>query len=196
MLQSWTEELAESFERIYRSDTDRSGSIEQHVFAILQPAVLGELNRPVEHLLRDSSVGFCFPEPPIRYPKSSVDAFQLWASGATVALQNLQNTNDEIATLCQNVSVRSGRDVTASIYLSRPSGCSFSWHVDRWDGWLIQIHGKKRFHFRDGLTENRAVLLRPSDFLLITEGEEHRASTDDYSVHLSINLHQNLLTQA
>ena len=173
--------------RILENKSARTGELCDNDFTRLRQEVLGELNRSFTDHISRRSLAFCFPEPPIVYPQSAGESESLWETGATVTIQQLEAVNGHLLALCRHASSRLDRLVTCSLYLSRPSGISFSWHTDEWDGLIFQIRGVKRFSIKT-ICEVTDFELIPRTWLRLASTDVHRAQSTDLSVHLSVNI--------
>jgi ribosomal protein L16 Arg81 hydroxylase len=150
---------------------------------------------------------YAFPasEPPGRIDLPR--AYQLFASGATISLGQMQDRLPELAALCRAVEKTFSSHFQTNIYLSPPNAQGFKTHFDSHDVFVLQVSGSKHWSIYDTLIElplhgqrfepethipgplTRELTLKAGDLFYCPRGLFHSArSTDETSLHITLGL--------
>jgi ribosomal protein L16 Arg81 hydroxylase len=150
---------------------------------------------------------YAFPEsePPGRLDLPRV--YQLFASGATISLGQMQDRIPELAALCRAVEKTFSSHFQTNIYLSPPNAQGFKTHFDSHDVFVLQVSGSKHWSIYDTLIElplhgqrfepdkhipgpvTRELTLKAGDLFYCPRGLFHSArSTDETSLHITLGL--------
>ncbi|HEX5365478.1 MAG TPA: cupin domain-containing protein [Acidimicrobiales bacterium] len=173
------------------------------------------LRRPAFRLVRD---GRALPPSsytrPARTGSSSFDdlvdpgrTLDLFAAGATVALQGLQRWWPPAARFCRDLELGLGHAVQANAYLTPPGAAGLAPHHDTHDVFVLQVAGSKRWTVRQPLVEAPLprhlsdheaaagqpvlfeALLEPGDVLYLPRGFVHSAAAQEgVSLHLTMGV--------
>lgn len=147
---------------------------------VLLDALFSVLSIPIENHIENRNLSFASPDS-LEYADNVADVQRLSRHRTTV-LQHLELSHSRMADLAKEITDSLGRRVSISAYISEPSSEAFGWHIDKWDGIIWQLHGKKIFD----LKEQPSISLAPGSLLYLREGVVHRAKTTAQSIHLSI----------
>jgi len=131
--------------------------------------------------------------------------YQLFSSGATVLLQELQRRHAPLASLCRALEVELSIPFQTNVYLTPAHGKGFRPHYDTHDVFLLQISGSKEWTIRGSpvplplrgqpFDSNvhpigdtlMSLELRAGDVLYIPRGFLHHArSRDEISLHITL----------
>lgn len=154
----------------------------------LRAALNSVLRADIRELVTSSRLAFASPES-LDYPTDTEDARRMRDEGRTAILQGLQMDPGLLNQVAARLETSLKRRVACSAYISaRADASTFSMHVDRWDGFLIQLSGQKLFEVRDASGATECLPLKPGDMLMIRQGTPHRANARSASVHISLNV--------
>lgn len=172
------------------AEEERFGKVQSVLFEYLHSFTLNMTKISFKEMVDLKALCFCFPKPPLIYPKTQEEAVELWQSGATISIQALEKRSYFFNEVCKKVAENLGYEVTCSMYISKPDGISFSYHVDEWEGLALQVVGEKVFKIKDDNGNIADYILKPSNWLRISPEDVHLAETNEYSVHLNFALHR------
>jgi hypothetical protein len=147
---------------------------------------------------------FSFPETRrIDLPR----AYQLFNSGATISLGQMQERLPELAALCRAMEHRLSCHFQTNIYLSPRNAQGFKTHFDSHDVLVLQVSGSKQWTLYDTLIElplhgqkfepgahipgaaTRGLTMHAGDVLYCPRGLFHSArATDEVSLHITLGL--------
>ena len=137
----------------------------------------------------------------------------LFASGVTISLNNVQEKNRRVARFCSNLERELHCNISATAYLTRQNQQGLPPHFDTFNIFVLQLEGTKRWRIstpghrfpyfgagtRPTATEQDASEVEPvldvelgaGDVLYLPRGFIHEALSgpDTHSLHLSIGLH-------
>jgi mannose-6-phosphate isomerase-like protein (cupin superfamily) len=132
---------------------------------------------------------------------------ELFRSGATISVSQLQEYNTELAALCEAVEKPFSHHFQTNIYLSPPNAQGFKTHYDNHDVFVLQISGSKLWTLYDTGIElplqaqgfdptkhvagppTREFTLYAGDMLYCPRGLYHSArATDETSLHITLGL--------
>src|SRR5208283_218862 len=131
--------------------------------------------------------------------------FDLYDSGATIVLKEIEGHCPSLQALCRSAEKRSSFPFVATAFLSPPQGQCFPIHFDAKDIFVTQISGSKNWRFfrpqyelplshqhcYDGMAEQdfmEEVNLHAGDFLYFPRGFPHVVhATDQASLHISFS---------
>lgn len=150
---------------------------------------------------------YAFPsaEPPGRLDLPRV--CQLFASGATISLGQMQERVPELAALCRSIEKTFSHHFQTNVYLSPPNAQGFKTHFDSHDVFVLQVSGSKHWSIYDTLVElplhgqrfepdqhvpgpvTREFTIKAGDVFYCPRGLFHAArSTDETSLHITLGL--------
>ena len=132
---------------------------------------------------------------------------QLFADGATIIFNALQNRHEPLRLLCSTLSAQAAARTQTNVYLTPPRSQGFKPHWDTHDVFVLQVEGSKRWRLYSG-GEDRPLAgrrfdpdeheagsiesettLEGGDALYIPRGVMHAAaSRDDTSLHITLGL--------
>src|SRR5262249_23030854 len=134
-------------------------------------------------------------------------AYQLFNSGATIALGQMHERLPELATLCRAMEQRFSSHFQTNLYLSPRNAQGFKTHFDSHDVFALQVAGSKQWTLNDTLIElplhgqkfepekhmagaaTREITLRAGDVLYCPRGLFHSArATDEVSLHITLGV--------
>jgi hypothetical protein len=134
-------------------------------------------------------------------------AYQLFHSGATISLSQLQERVPALAALCRSAEQAFSHHFQTNIYLSPRNAQGFKTHYDSHDVFVLQISGTKHWTLNDTLIElplhgqgfepdqhvpgpvTREFTIQPGDVLYCPRGLFHAArATDEVSLHITLGL--------
>jgi hypothetical protein len=173
------------------------------------------LRRPAFRLVRDGEV-----LPPSSYTRSArtggsrVDdlidtgrVLDLFANGATVALQGLHRWWAPAAHFCRDLELALGHPIQANAYLTPPGAAGLAPHHDTHDVFVLQVAGTKHWVVREPAIDTplprhttdhvvaagQAVLfdvdMQPGDALYLPRGFVHSAAAQQgVSLHLTLGV--------
>ena len=95
---------------------------------------------------------------------------QLFANGATIIFNSLQDRVDALNRLCRGLSSEMGLKTQTNLYLTPPESQGFIPHWDSHDVFVIQIEGSKTWR------------IYPEQFVLPFDDEKHRYERDNIEV--------------
>jgi ribosomal protein L16 Arg81 hydroxylase len=132
------------------------------------------------------------------------DAYQRYADGYTIVIHQLERLSPPIARLATSIGMDWVARVSAGIYLTPPSSKALAAHFDRYDHFILQLGGRKRWLvydrasvvprdpvYRQKETPTRDDTLCPGDVLYLPQATPHEAHSLDNepSLHLTIAVH-------
>lgn len=139
---------------------------------------------------------------------NTAEVLRLYATGATITLNRVQQFCDPLAHVCQEVSRFFGAHVSANIYITPPNSQGFAAHSDTHDVVLLQTEGSKAWWLERELTYLATPKLRNSvsdplagddwDFLRLVQGEalyiprgvvHEGVAGDCHSLHITLGIH-------
>ncbi len=134
-------------------------------------------------------------------------AYQLFHSGATISLSQLQEHVPSLAALCRAMEHRFSSHFQTNIYLSPRNAQGFKTHYDSHDVFVLQVSGSKHWTLYDTLIElplrgqgfepekhspgaaTREFTIHAGDVLYCPRGLFHSArATDEVSLHITLGL--------
>jgi hypothetical protein len=134
-------------------------------------------------------------------------AYQLFHSGATISLSQLQERLPALAALCRSAEQTFSHHFQTNIYLSPRNAQGFRTHYDSHDVFVLQISGTKHWTLNDTLIElplhgqgfepsqhvagpaTQEFTIKAGDVLYCPRGLFHAArATDDVSLHITLGL--------
>ena len=153
--------------------------------AASQMALLGALSRglastDLDGFTGSSRLAFALGDE-LAYPATGTEAEAMLGAN-TAIVQHLERTDPLFQQIVSELSACTKRRVSISAYIADVHSRAFSWHVDRWDGVILQLQGTKRFE----LADHSSNVLAPGHALFLPQDIEHRTHTIAQSVHLSI----------
>ncbi|PZE90780.1 hypothetical protein DEJ00_08465 [Curtobacterium sp. MCLR17_039] len=163
-----------------------TATIAADAVAVLRAEVERQLAHPISLGVRERRLAYAQPDALI-YPTSEEEAAALWAAGKTAIMQSLQTEPGPINQLAAELQVAVSRRVSCSVYLSAADAESFDFHVDEWDGALVQLSGTKTFAVLTDAGEIAEVRIGAGDLLFLPQGRKHKALSSSGSMHLSVN---------
>ena len=131
----------------------------------------------------------------------------LYAKGGTIHVSNVQKYSRSLGNFCQRMQVELLVDCEADFWLTRKNEFKPYLHFDRYDIFVLQIQGRKRWRLFNPLAipDNRIgaalewgevgdpvidVIVEPGDLVYIPPHTPHVVTTvDSHSVHIGIGLH-------
>ena len=144
------------------------------------------------------------------FKDNRIDAMRvgrLFAEGATIIYNALQDRDEPIRQLCAQLAERTSMRTQANIYLTPPVNQGFQAHWDTHDVYILQIEGQKKWRiyetrkdfalphqrFKPDQIEPGEVeqefILRQGELLYIPRGVMHSAeSIDSVSLHVTIGI--------
>jgi ribosomal protein L16 Arg81 hydroxylase len=143
-------------------------------------------------------------------PSGRIDlarAYQLFGTGATIVLNQMQERLPQLADLCRAAERTFSHHFQTNIYLSPPNAQGFKTHFDSHDVFVLQVSGSKHWTIYDTLIElplagqgfepekhvagapTREIVLKAGDLFYCPRGLFHSArSTDEASLHITLGL--------
>jgi ribosomal protein L16 Arg81 hydroxylase len=134
-------------------------------------------------------------------------AYQLFQSGATISLGQLQEHVPSLADLCRAMEYKFSTHFQTNIYLSPRNAQGFKTHYDSHDVFVLQVSGSKHWTLYDTLIElplrgqgfepethipgpaTRELTIHAGDVLYCPRGLFHSArATDEVSLHITLGL--------
>jgi ribosomal protein L16 Arg81 hydroxylase len=134
-------------------------------------------------------------------------AYQLFGTGATIVLNQMQERLPQLADLCRAAERTFSHHFQTNVYLSPPNAQGFKTHFDSHDVFVLQVSGSKHWTIYDTLIElplagqafepekhvagapTREFVLNTGDLLYCPRGLFHSArSTDEASLHITLGL--------
>jgi hypothetical protein len=134
-------------------------------------------------------------------------AYQLFHSGASISLSQLQERLPALAALCRSAEQTFSHHFQTNIYLSPRNAQGFKTHYDSHDVFVLQIAGTKHWTLNDTLIElplhgqgfepdqhvagpvTREFTVKAGDVFYCPRGLFHAArATDDVSLHITLGL--------
>lgn len=147
---------------------------------------------------------------PASHPPGRIDlprAYQLFASGATISLSQMQERVAPLAQLCRAMEQTFSSHFQTNIYLSPPNAQGFKTHFDSHDVFVLQVSGSKIWTLYDTVISlplrgqafdpekhtagppTREFQLNAGDLFYCPRGLFHSArSTDESSLHITLGL--------
>jgi ribosomal protein L16 Arg81 hydroxylase len=131
----------------------------------------------------------------------------LYAKGGTIHVSNIQKYVRSLGSFCRRAQNEFLVDCEADFWLTRANEFKPYLHFDRYDIFILQIHGRKRWRLFEPLPipDNRVgaalaweevgepiidVVIEPGDLIYIPPHTPHVVTTqDEHSVHVGIGLH-------
>jgi hypothetical protein len=134
-------------------------------------------------------------------------AYQLFHSGATISLSQLQERVPSLAALCRSAEHTFSSHFQTNIYLSPRNAQGFKTHYDSHDVFVLQVSGSKHWTLYDTLIElplhgqgfkpeqhtagapTRELTLHAGDVFYCPRGLFHSArATDEVSLHITLGV--------
>ncbi|MBO0763940.1 MAG: hypothetical protein J2P50_05045 [Hyphomicrobiaceae bacterium] len=134
-------------------------------------------------------------------------AYQLFQSGATISLSQLQERLPSLGALCRAMERVFSSHFQTNIYLSPRNAQGFKSHYDSHDVFVLQVSGSKHWTLYDTLIElplhgqgfepgshipgtmTRELTIRAGDVLYCPRGLFHSArATDEVSLHITLGV--------
>jgi hypothetical protein len=134
-------------------------------------------------------------------------AYQLFQSGATISLSQLQERLPPLAALCRAMERVFSSHFQTNIYLSPRNAQGFKTHYDSHDVFVLQVSGSKHWTLYDTLIElplhgqgfepdthspgaaTRELTIRAGDLFYCPRGLFHSArATDEVSLHITLGV--------
>jgi mannose-6-phosphate isomerase-like protein (cupin superfamily) len=134
-------------------------------------------------------------------------AYQLFQSGATISLSQLQERLPPLAALCRAMEHVFSSHFQTNIYLSPRNAQGFKTHYDSHDVFVLQVSGSKHWTLYDTLIElplhgqgfepgkhipgaaTRELTIRAGDVFYCPRGLFHSArATDEVSLHITLGV--------
>jgi hypothetical protein len=134
-------------------------------------------------------------------------AYQLFHTGATISISQLQERVPELAELCRSVERTFSCHFQTNIYLSPRNAQGFKTHYDSHDVFVLQVAGSKHWTIYDGGVElplrgqgfqpsehipgpvTRELTVKAGDVFYCPRGVFHAArATDEVSLHITLGL--------
>lgn len=134
-------------------------------------------------------------------------AYQLFQSGATISVSQLQDHLPPLAALCRAMERRFSCQFQTNIYLSPRNAQGFRTHYDSHDVFVLQVSGSKHWTLYDTLIElplrgqgfepdkhipgavTRELTIRAGDVFYCPRGLFHSArATDEVSLHITLGV--------
>jgi ribosomal protein L16 Arg81 hydroxylase len=134
-------------------------------------------------------------------------AYQLFQSGATVSISQLNDRLPGLGALCRAVEKFTSHPFQTNIYLSPPNAQGFKTHYDTHDVFVLQVSGSKLWTLNETPVElplhgqhfdaqvhstgavTREVTIHAGDVLYCPRGLCHAArATDETSLHITLGL--------
>jgi hypothetical protein len=155
--------------------------------------------------LKAEDYSFANSDPPGRLDLPRV--YELFGSGATISLSQLNERVPQLAALCRAVEKRFSAHFQTNIYLSPPNAQGFKTHFDSHDVFVLQVAGSKLWTLYGTPVElplrgqafepdrhvagpaTREFTLHAGDVFYCPRGLLHAArSTDQVSLHITLGL--------
>ena len=141
-------------------------------------------------------------------PRSLEEARALLGTGATIAFRHLERSDPGFAALGRRMSAELRGAPNVHVYWTPPGHGSFGWHCDPEDVFLLQVHGRKRYRFRENTVHRWPLLetlaqagsaaqeespigeaaLEPGAWLYLPAGWWHDVLADTESIAISVGL--------
>jgi ribosomal protein L16 Arg81 hydroxylase len=134
-------------------------------------------------------------------------AYQLFQSGATISISQLNQRLPGLGALCRAIERYTSHPFQTNIYLTPPNAQGFKTHYDTHDVFVLQVSGTKRWTLNESPVElplhgqhfnsqahtagavTREFTMRAGDMLYCPRGLCHAAqSTDETSLHITLGL--------
>jgi ribosomal protein L16 Arg81 hydroxylase len=134
-------------------------------------------------------------------------AYQLFQSGATISISQLNQRLAGLGALCRAIERYTSHPFQTNIYLTPPNAQGFKTHFDTHDVFVLQVSGSKRWKLNESPVElplhgqqfdsklhtagavTREFTMRAGDMLYCPRGLCHSAqSTDEPSLHITLGL--------
>jgi hypothetical protein len=133
-----------------------------------------------------------------------------YRDGDTLILEELHRYDPRVGELVASLTADLNERVKAGLYLSPPDFPAFNIHYDTYDGYVLQLAGKKRWRVCDptvphpmfnqkqhvlvpgDVTESHDVVLSAGDFLYVPRGHWHAVvATEEPSLHITLFVYPN-----
>lgn len=151
-------------------------------------------------------------EPPAPHGNVTLGAVHaMFRKGFSLVLNNVNHRHQPVAQLSESVAARFGVKTNANLYLTPAGGKAFDPHMDWMESFVLQIAGRKTWHFHHESRVHRAYLglvvkpkqhgepfqsvtLDPGDLLYVPRGLVHEvvAESSEASMHVTLGVEVHL----